>query len=398
MRRLAANIPKVYALDFAWSFLLVQAVIVPYFASNGLSMAQVFAVFTAFSLTLCALELPTGYFSDLFGRKTALVLASIFKGGGGVCLACARGFWGFVVGYVLIGIGNSLFSGTDTAVLYETRDALPEAERGKHASLFGKRIFYCQLGMMAGALIGAQLAMVSLQLTATLNAVFAWTSLVIALTIVEPPRTKLAIRSHRQNLKRVVACIAKGGPRLRGLIGLAAVYGAAPVLAVIVFQGAWRTSGVPLYAFGYLTAAYQLTGAVTGRLAHRLEPSIGARGALLVIALLPAIGFWGASAGAVVCLVGFGLLLEVNRGLCQVVLNEAINARIGSEIRATVNSLVSFGTRIVLAIAGPLLGVISDRYGFSAALEGLAILYSVILGAIVVIVASSQSATAEVAT
>ena len=51
------------------------------------------------------------------------------------------------------------------------------------------------------------------------------------------------------------------------------------------------------------------------------------------------------------------------RGLGIVLLRDAVNSRIPSKIRATVNSLANFGFRIAFTVLGPLVGYVFEIGG-----------------------------------
>ena len=54
------------------------------------------------------------------------------------------------------------------------------------------------------------------------------------------------------------------------------------------------------------------------------------------------------------------------------ILRDALNRRVGSEIRATANSLASFGFRIAFAFTAPLVGGALDLWGLDTTLLLLA--------------------------
>jgi len=56
--------------------MVILAVIVPFFKSRGLGMEDVFFVQAFFSLMLVILEVPSGYFSDLLGRRRTLIIGT----------------------------------------------------------------------------------------------------------------------------------------------------------------------------------------------------------------------------------------------------------------------------------------------------------------------------------
>ena len=69
----------------------------------------------------------------------------------------------------------------------------------------------------------------------------------------------------------------------------------------------------------------------------------------------------------------------MERGLGQALLSRHLNGQISSELRATANSVVSFGSRLFVAAAGPVLGWALDLWGVNACLAGLGVFYVVVL-------------------
>lgn len=381
-RRLRANVAFLRAMNFTWMFLLVMPVIVPFFGELGLTPGQVFEVQAIFGLAVVLLEVPTGYVSDLMGRKGCLVLAGLLHGAAMTLLTVVHGFWGVAAYQLLAALAVCLFSGTDVALLYDSLEALA-AEPGSDASSasprrrrgLGQRLFWMQAGETSAALVGGWIALVSLREVALWNAAVAWLPFFAALFLVEVPRPRLARRRHLENVVFVARelFVASRAVRLV-LVGLIA-YGLSTLLAVWVFQGFWEHMRVDLALFGYLWAGYNLTVALVGRLAHRVEERLGLRATVLTIAALPVLGFlgmgwvaplsgaWPAALGVVL-----GLAFQVGRGLTQVVLKDELNGRVGPELRATANSVSSLGVRLGYAALGPLLGRTIDGPGYSSAL------------------------------
>jgi hypothetical protein len=123
--------------------------------------------------------------------------------------------------------------------------------------------------------------------------------------------------------------------------------------------------------FGYLWAVFALVISVTARYAEALESYLGWRRLLLVTALLPLIGLGGMALLGGWPGVLFGLALQAGRGLSLSLFYEALNRRIPGDFRATVNSLVSLGTRSIFIVSGPLLGWSLDAFGVRPTLLAL---------------------------
>jgi hypothetical protein len=62
------------------------------------------------------------------------------------------------------------------------------------------------------------------------------------------------------------------------------------------------------------------------------------------------------------------------RGLTSVVFYDALNKRVEGDFRATINSLVSLGTRGLFIVTGPILGYSMDTLGVTSTLRLLSLL------------------------
>ena len=376
--RLRTNVPKLSLLGASHMFLVVMPVIVPFYRAHDLSLRDIYVLQAIFSVSTLLLEVPSGYAADLLGRKRSLVLGSVFYGASFSVLAAADGFAGFAVFEVLAAIGVAFFSGTDVALLYASLRGASEPSRAGGRAI-GRLVFASQLGETAAAVLGGVLAGVSLHLPVTVNAFTAWVPLLVSLTLHEPARERLSRAHHGENVRAVARVLFGQGRRLRLLFVNQVWLGAATLLAVWALQPYWTEQGVPLQLFGWLWAAQNLAVALTARVAHRVEGAIGFPAVVAVAGLLTLVGALGMGFGGGVAGIALGLAFPVCRGLNQVVLRNDMNARVPEPMRATANSVVALGMRLVFAGAGPLLGWSMDRFGAAAALRLAAIAFAVLV-------------------
>ena len=380
-KKLRANIPKVLLLNFFYMFLVLIPVIVPYWQMHRLSMSDVYLLQSVFAITVVILEIPSGYISDLLGRKNAIVVAGIFSGLGFQVFLHSATLTGFIGFEVMMAISTSLVSGTDVALVYDSIEQMQE-RRYSAGRILGKKVFYAQLGETIAALIGGAAAAVSLVLPAQINAVTSWGILIVGLTLFEPPRQKMDRTHHRENFTYIYLSLFRHSRLLTLIVLNLIVYGLATLLAVWAFQGYWQTLGIPLGMFGYLWAGYNLTVALTGRLAHRIEKRLGSPAVILLVALLPVMGYLGMAAFSGWVGILLGISFQISRGLNQVVLRDALNSRVQADMRATANSVASMGVRLSFAAIGPLLGWIIDDRGYPSAFYVMAALFAVLFLAV----------------
>lgn len=390
-RSLERNVSVLKLMNFLWMFIVLMPVIVPYFGQLGLTDGEVFEVQAIFGLSVVLLEVPTGYVSDLVGRRGCLILAGVLHGIAFSLLVFVRGFWGVVIFEVVAALGVCLFSGTDVALLYDSLEALGQ-ESARRGAL-GLRLFWMQAGETAAALMGGWLALMGLSEVAIGNAIVGWLPLAAALCLVEVPLKRMDHGGHLQNFSEIRRVLFTQSPLVRRVLMALVAYGLATLLAVWAFQGFWAYLQIDVLWFGYLWAGYNLTVAIVGRLAHRVEARLGVPKTIIGIAFLPVIGY--ASMGLLAAQVGpqpslagavigvlLGLFFQLGRGLTQVLLKDELNQRVAPSMRATANSISSLGVRLGYAIYGPILGHLIDSQGYATAFastSGMFVIVAVVI-------------------
>ena len=367
---------------FTWMFMILMPVIVPFFKSLGLEDGDVFLVQAIFSGAVALLEIPTGYVSDLLGRKRTLLVAGFVHGIAFTMLIFVHGFWGVAAFEVMAALSVSLYSGTDVALQYDSLEAL--GEKTVRRKGLGQRLFWMQSGETLAALVGGWLVLTNLETVARWNAIVGWIPFLLAFFLTEVHIKRMGRHDHGANLRLIAQTLFRTSKVVRGVLLNLVVYGLATLLAVWAFQGYWEALAVPLWVFGYLWAGYNLVVALVGGMAHRIEERISTLWAHRVIAWLPVVGFagmgWVFAAGDGSALwwvlgIGFGLCFQVARGLTQVILKDELNVRVPPQMRATVNSISTMGVRIGFVLLGPLLGLLVDGGGHDHAFYVFAGLY-----------------------
>lgn len=367
LARLRGNVTKLSWLNASHMFLLLMPVAVPFYRSHGLTMQEVFALQALFSGATLVLEVPSGYAADLLGRKRALVAGALLYGAAFTWLAFARGFVGFAIFELVAAAGIACFSGTDLALLYATLEKLPEGTRAGSRAV-GRFVSSAQLGETAAALIGGALALVSLQLPAQVGALVAWAPLVIVLALYDPDDARSAPGRHGENARVVFRALFRQSPFVTRLVLASMLYSTASILAVWSFQMLWIEQGIALAHFGWLWAAQNGVVALAARYAHRADDAFGLGAVIAAVVLLPVAGYLGMGGLAGWAAVAAGLCFPLCRALNSVVLRDALNARLPGELRATANSVLALGMRLLFVLAGPLLGAAIDRVGVARAL------------------------------
>ena len=374
-QKLQRNIPVIYGFMFFWLALVIIPVMVPFFQSRGLSVAEVYYLQAFFAFVVVVCEVPSGYIADMLGRKVALVIGSVFHAVGFTWLIFTESFWGLMVFEALVGVAISLFSGADLSLLYDTQDALEHSPEEKTRGIANMRFVKASAEGM-GALLGGFLVAYSFEAVVLANAFFAWIPLMLVFFIVEPNRQKMSAEHPLKNLKGVVSFLYFGDDLLRLICVNTTLFGLATFYVIWMLQPYWQDQGIPLTYFGLLWAAMSFVIAAASKLAVPMERRFGAGFVLGLMGILPVVGYFGMAAVGGVLGIALSFAFFLSRGLNQVILSDALNRRTPGSFRATANSIVSFMFRGIYIVTGPLVGLMIDLWGMTAALAvlGLAVM------------------------
>jgi hypothetical protein len=378
-RSLQKNIPVIYLMGFFHSFMVVIPVFVPLVQGYGLSMSEVLQTQALFAMTVALTEVPSGYIADLWGRKRAILLGSLLNGFGFLALVWADSFADFLRYEFILGLGVSLISGADLALLYDSETVLLEQGEGGGAGATRSlsRLISIEAGASGVAGIVASLLLIysTMQALLIVQALCGFMPLLLGLLLVETPRPEIQV-SHSANAREIFRLLLFGKPVVLWTTLAIIVFGLLAVYSFWMYQKYWELQGMPVAWFGYTWAAFALMVSISARYAGMIEQFLGWRRLLWLAASLPIIGllgmaFIGGWAG-VMC----GLVIQVSRGLSLTLFYDALNRRVPGDFRATVNSLVSLGVRGVFIITGPGLGYLLDSRGMHVTLVILACVFA----------------------
>ena len=386
-RSLQNNIRTIYLLGFFQHFMVVVPVFVPLLQGHGLSMSEVLQTQALFALTIALFEVPSGYLADIWGRRKAILVGSAFNAAGFISLLWANSFEDFLVYEVLLGIGFSLISGADLALLYDTEVYLADrglpggAGAGKSLS----RLIAAEAGAsgMAGITASVLLLAWTMDSIVIVQAFTGLVPLVLGLALVEVPRPG-TIASTGANAKRIVELLLFGKPVVLWTAMAIAAYGLLAVYVFWIYQKYWEAQAIPVSHYGYIWAAFALTVSFAARYAGALEQRLGTRSVLCLVGLLPVVGLAGMALASGWIGVLFGFALQFSRGITMSLFYEALNRRVPGDFRATVNSLVSLVVRAVFIVTGPVLGYALDRIGVQSTLVLMLAIFTPVIAVVLV--------------
>ena len=344
--------------------LLPMAIITLFWKDQiGLSLSEILMLQALFSLATLIMEFPSGYLSDRLGYRFALNLACLFGITGWATYTFAGSFAGVLVAEIQLGISYAFISGADSALLYETlRHEGKEEEYAKHD---GRMTAWAQAGEAAGA-IGAGALYAWFPLLPFLLQIGVWISaLIVCRNLKDIPAAKRHTVSHLREALGIARKAFLLKPGLRYSILLAAMLGLASFYPVWLIQPYMQSINVPLVWFGPIWAVANLCVSFGSLLSHRIQYHLGARGTLILLLSLIAIGYTGLAFNQLIWGFAFYFLLTIMRGIQGPFLRLALQKQSDRHERASILSLKSLTFRLGFVITAPLVGMMADRSGLS---------------------------------
>ena len=352
------NIIKLYLLKAVKWFMIVMPIIVLFFESKGLSLTQIMILQGTYSLFVALFEIPSGFFADIYGRKNSLVIGSIFLFLGYVIFSFFSGFNEFLFAEILLGIGGSLISGADSAILYDT--LLEIKEEDKYTKIEGRTYAIGNFSEGIAGVLGGFLAMTSINMPVYIQTIVMFLSIPIAMTLVEPKSSYKLAKSFN-SIITVIKDTFIYQRKLRWYIVYSSSMGIATLSIAWFVQPFLMEIDTPIIYYGIIWAFLNFTAGITSYYSylfnnHNLLIYIS----LIMITSLMLLGFNISYFGLI-----FIILIYLLRGVITPKLRNLINMNSTSERRATVLSLRSFVIRISFAVIAPILGYISDSSDIS---------------------------------
>lgn len=369
------NARLIVLFRFFWMFIPVVSVFVPLLSSMNFTMTEFFLIQSCFSLAVVIVEIPSGYFADLYGRKNTLILASILSGVGFSYLYFAKELWQFYVYEIIIGTSMAMATGTDFAILYDSvtedmkksdqQNIKVDSKSSGNVTAFWASSFQsgAMLGESMSAFIGGVLAFYNMNYNLIATGIAGWFPFIVTLFLTEPEIKRMPKNSHVENFKMIIREMFYNSKLLRLLLLNFLIWSIATLSAVWLIQKYWTDQQISLFYIGCLWSMLSLISFGFSRFAFEIEKSIGLKNSLLISSvfiisaymLLPFVGFATS--------IFFVSFIYMARGVQSVIYREELNIRLGEEIRATANSVFSLLFRLVFMILGPLMGAFIDLNG-----------------------------------
>lgn len=351
--------------------MLLMPVVVLFFQDIGLTLTQVFFTQTVFAIVSVVLEVPSGYFADRYGMRYSLIIGTIAAWLGMSAYALAFDFYTVLIAEALLGISIAFISGSDSALLYETLDALDRTAEYKKQE--GTLLAYSTGAEGIAGILGGVLALISLRMPAVGHAVLLFCAIPLTWSLYEPAelqkhRTVLASGSALTTMWRTFVHTLHTNKTLKWLVLYGAVIDASGLVLVWFRQPYFELAQLPLPWFGVVWALCLFATTVAAMYAPQYERLLGKKWGLVGFIVLTALVYVTLGSGVSLALIALVVLHGAIRGFKEPLMREYVQALADPTVRATMLSINGFVARGLFALAGPFFGYVADVYTLQTAL------------------------------
>ncbi|MBN2519584.1 MAG: MFS transporter [Bacteroidales bacterium] len=353
-RTFSHNIINLTIIKVCKWFMLFMPIIVIFYQENGLDEQKIANLLAIYSIVIAISEIPSGYLSDVWGRKNTIILGVGFSFLGFVIYSVSSRFMSFVVAELFLGIGQSMVSGADSALLYDS--LLEMKKENKFVKYEGRMVSVGNFSEAAAGILGGILADISIRYPFYVQTGVSFFAIPAAIFLIEPSRHEALEEYNIRQIIKIVKYSLIDNKLLRYAILLSSVVGVATLSMAWFAQLYFNFIHLKLSYIGIIWTVLNLTVGVFSFLSYKVENKIGEKRALWLIAVFIPLGYillcnfatwWG-------ILIIF--LFYIIRGIATPILKNNINKFTKSNIRATVLSVRDLVIRVFFAIIFPFLG------------------------------------------
>lgn len=333
------------------------------FLSVGISFSELAIIIIGFNVATVLFEIPSGMVADKYGRRTTLILSKIFFIIGIGIISFFPNYYVFILGWSICGIAYSFNSGADTAYLY---DVLKDQKREKdykrvNGKVFAIRSFAMGIASPIGAYVADHYSLITPFYMLLIASILA---LITAFFFKEP-------KSGKTTEKKSYLMLFKTSTKkiLEDKIILVVVLLYSVIFSLIV-SGHYITQpymkdilGIELKFFGLIYALLLFTTAMASYYAHKLDRVLGVKLAFGFIIAAVSFDYFTKYAFPILSVFMVASILNnFSYGLLVPLFSDIVNKRIESFNRATIISIASFVSGVMIFMLNPFFGYISDKF------------------------------------
>lgn len=353
------NIKLLRLISFFNDFTLYSALAIIYFSKISGSYALGLSIFSFIMISAAIFELPTGYFSDKYGRVKTLIFGSIAFLIGGIFYAIGTNYWFLVIGAIIQGLGRSCYSGNNDALLYDNLARINKVEN--FAEENGKISSMSQFALAVAGVLGGIIAYFSFSLLMWLSTLSLFICVILSFYVVEvvdvSPIDQNIFVHIKQALKNFITNFKLRQISLTNIVSFG--FGEAAWEFESVFIGSlW-----PVWAIGISKVLSHIGATFSFYFSGRIIKKFTAIKIIIfdnfISKIINLTALFIANIFSPILMSSTSLLYGINETATKKLLQKEFSNR----ERATMGSLNSLFGSILFAIFAVFLGLLADKFG-----------------------------------
>ncbi len=350
--------------EFVMSLEFLGVVLLIFFKDwGGLSQTEVQILQSWFIFWTFVLEIPTGIFADVRGKKFSVILGFLFLVIGFLAYTVKADFVMFLFAEFLLALGIALQSGAQEGWLFDRVKNLKIEKDYRKITIVMSNV------KMFGMIVAAVVFPISVAHWDVENIVrfsvvpITLSMLLLLLFVKKDKKNGFEVTSYKEVAKEGFK-IVKNNTKLRRIAIFTMILGATSYFVVWLYQEALLNLNVGKEQFGFYRIILLLSQIVFVWMMGKWIEKKGVKKAMSVIGLAVSAGFL--IAGLVQNILGVITVLILSGGVglqVRQVFSKEINEEIDDIQRSTVLSFIGMVRRSMLIFLNPVVGVLVDTRG-----------------------------------
>lgn len=359
------EIKKLYAFTFFRSFTVFASISIAFYNSNGLSYFQIMLLQSLYAIVTALMEIPSGMLSDMLGRKKTLIIGTFSFLTAYLCGAFGTGVLEFGLMQILAAVGQSCYSGTFLALMYEDINADKSMDKKANVIFANMQMINLVSALMASLVSVYVVKYISMRATYVVTTFMYAITFVISLVLHEKKGEKAtkgdySLQKYISIFKESIQVIAKSDFVM--LFVDMIVFACFANTVLYLQQPMLIDRNFPVAFFGVVTVIITVTTTLVLKTVGYIEKKIKSLDKFLKKTTVFVIAMLCSNIlvkNAIWVILTFGVLTIVVR-IREIFIMTHINAEIKDNIRATVMSMISGIEMVGLAVLGAVIGYCED--------------------------------------
>jgi len=330
---------------------------------GGLSQTEVQILQSWFIFWTFVLEIPTGIFADVRGKKLSVILGFVLLVIGFLTYTVKADFVIFLFAEFLLALGIALQSGAQEGWIFDRVKSLKVEKDYRKITIVSSNVK--MLGMIVAAVIfPISVAHWDVENIVRFSIVPITLSMLLLLVFVKKDKKNgFEITSYKKVAQEGFK-IVKNNTKLRSIAMYTMILGATSYFVIWLYQEALLNLNVGKEQFGFYRIILLLSQIVFVWMMGKLIEKKGTRKAMFAIGLAVSAGFLIAGLAQNILGVIAVLILSGGIGLqVRQVFSKEINEEIDDIQRSTVLSFIGMVRRSMLIFLNPVVGILVDTRG-----------------------------------